>query len=364
MGPWILQIRGDFMAIACGLLAVRLLLTSIPGAVLAAGAMAGLATQFKFVYVAALVAGFIWLTLERRWRDVVRFAAAGLSTSAGVYALFLLREPALPGHVLVLRHSVKDYVGLALQLNKVFREPAFLLGAGWGLAVIVRPLKRWRLLLIYVVLAFLIGAVADAQVGGNINYFFEVFFGVAPLAAMGVLYLRRLQPATAALFLAALLALNSLEPAAFAVYQSGLDARREKNRNRDLDKLRSVLKGHHVLSTVPTVTFLSDETVVDEPFLLSHLERLGKLDINSLADRLQKQEFELVATAQEASFHRGIPHLSPTLRRPIVQAYEPYCVYRSALFFLRRHSPSPELAERLRSIGCAPCAAGAHCSAW
>jgi hypothetical protein len=364
VGPWILQIRGDFLAAACGLIAMRLLFSGTPGAILVAGAVAGLATQFKFVYLAATVAGFIWLAAQRRWMDVVRFTAASLTTSAGIYALFLLREPALPAHIFVLRHPVRDYFGQALILLRVFREPTFLLGAGAALAIAVRPWKRWRLLLIYVVISFLIAAAAGVQAGGDINYFFETFFAVTPFAVMAVLYLRRLQPATAALALAALLATHSVVPAASAAYQSVARARADKNRNRELDDLRSVLQGYRLLSTVPTVTFLSGETVVDEPFLLSYLELLGKLDTRPLAERVRQQEFDLVATEHEASWYRGIPHVSPTLRRDIAQAYEPYCVYRSTLFFLRRNSPSSELAQHLGSIGCARCTAGANCSAW
>lgn len=362
--PWILQLRGDFLAAACGLVAVRLLLAGSPGAILAAGAVGGLATQFKFVYVAAPAAGFLWLAVQRRWTDVVRLTGASLATSAGIYALFLLREPALPEHILIWRGLVKDYVGLGLILLKVFREPAFLLGVAAAVAIAARPWKKWRLLLIYAALSFSIAVATEVQAGGDMNYFLETFFAVTPFAAMGALYLRRLQPAVAALALAALLTIYSVEPVASATYRSVAAARADKNKNRELNDLRSALKGHRVLSTVPTVTFLSDEVVLDEPFVLSYLELSGRLDATPLGDRIQKQEFDLVATAQEASWYRGVAHVSPTLRRPIAQAYEPYCVYRSTLFFLRRNSPSPAVADRLRMIGCTPCATGANCSGW
>jgi len=65
---WPIQLRGDFPGIFFGLVAIRLLLARSRYAVLLAGLCAGLATQFKLTYVAALVAGSLWLLFYKRWK--------------------------------------------------------------------------------------------------------------------------------------------------------------------------------------------------------------------------------------------------------------------------------------------------------
>jgi hypothetical protein len=80
---WPVQLRGDFPGIFFGLVAIRLLLARSRYSVLLAGLCAGLATQFKFTYVAALVAGSLWLLFYKRWKDLAVFVAAGAFASPG-----------------------------------------------------------------------------------------------------------------------------------------------------------------------------------------------------------------------------------------------------------------------------------------
>src|SRR5262249_4486269 len=57
MAPWPLQLRGDFIGIFFGLLAIRLLLSHFRYTALLAGLCSGLALQFKITLVASLIAG-------------------------------------------------------------------------------------------------------------------------------------------------------------------------------------------------------------------------------------------------------------------------------------------------------------------
>ena len=83
---WVIQLRGDFAAIFCGLVAIRLLMAKPRYAVLLAGLFAGLATQFKFVYVTSLVAGSLWLLFRKRFADLGLFALGRrFWTSVGLY---------------------------------------------------------------------------------------------------------------------------------------------------------------------------------------------------------------------------------------------------------------------------------------
>ena len=86
MWQWPLQIRADFPAVCCSLAAIRLLLSRSPGAVVWAGMAAGLAAQFKVTFVAAGVAGMVWLAAGRDWRRFWVFTLAGAATSVGLYA--------------------------------------------------------------------------------------------------------------------------------------------------------------------------------------------------------------------------------------------------------------------------------------
>ena len=113
MYEWVLQIRGDFPGIFFNLAAVRLLLAGGPWGIAAAGICAGLATQFKFSFIAALAAGFLWLLLRRQWKELTTFTVAGLFASAGLYLLYSVREPRMWSHLTSLNVSVSWISGAA-----------------------------------------------------------------------------------------------------------------------------------------------------------------------------------------------------------------------------------------------------------
>ena len=123
MSRWPLQIRGDFIAIFFSLAALRLLLSRSLAAALLAGACAGFATQFKFTYVAAILAGLLWLMANRRWKPLAVFAIGCALTSIGFYAFYIWREPWLLPNVLALRHPIVDYTGIARTLFEIGKEP-------------------------------------------------------------------------------------------------------------------------------------------------------------------------------------------------------------------------------------------------
>src|SRR5450755_484760 len=81
-------------------------------------------------------------------------------------------------------------------------------------------------------------------------------------------------------------------------------------RNREMRKLQQVLARRTVLSFVPSVTQLTSEQIVTEPFLLSHLNRLGKYDLHPLENRIRNQEFGVVVTSALSEGWRGIPHVA------------------------------------------------------
>jgi hypothetical protein len=353
MSDWVLQIRGDFMAIFFSLVAVRLLLARKALSVaLLAGACAGFATQFKFTYVAALAAGLLWLAASRRWTALAVFALGGALTSIGIYAFFVLREPRMLDNVLALRKPIVDYAGLGSIIRRTVAEPVALLGLA-TLPFLPRRLRgRWGLVVSFVFISSCIAAITDLQAGGNVNYFFEALFGLVPLAAFAILKLRRRNYAVAGLFLSGLLVINLSVPLglrAFKTARSLPAALAEGHRKARF--FRAAFQDRKVLSFVPAVTFFASEMIISDPFMTTYMERLGKVDLHPLAGRIQAQVFDLIVTPGEPVIYRGIDHVSPTLRPAIQEAYQPFCRMGDAVILVRRNSAGP-LTKRLVELGC------------
>src|SRR5262245_56098664 len=214
MWDWVLQIRGDFPGICFSLLAIRLLLSRSRWAVALAGVSAGLASQFKITFVAALGAGVLWLLMQRRWKDLAWFAVLGTMFSAGLYLLYSFREPRMLSQMLALSPGVLDVRGGLRLMYQALNEPVVLLSL---LGLPTLNFSTWRrraLVLIFAAMSFVVAELADLQAGGNINYFFEGLFALIPLAVLGVLRITALarQRLTVGLFVAALFVIHFLVP--------------------------------------------------------------------------------------------------------------------------------------------------------
>jgi len=368
MSPWVLQIRGDFMAIFFSLLAVRLLLARKLGLVLLAGACAGFATQFKFIYLAALGAGIFWLALNRRWKASAFFALAGGVTSLGIYGLFALREPRMLDNLLSLRGPLVDFAGAGGIIYRIVSEPIALLGLCAVPFLRWRLRSRWTLLALFAGFSFAIGAATVLQAGANINYFFEFLFGLAPLAALAILGIRRHGFGVAGLWLSALVLICLALPIGKAAIEVARTWPEETRvHNREMTALQGAMRDQRVLSLVPSVALFAPEIVLSEPFGAAHYERIGRFDLHPLAGRIRSQAFDLIVTSQEPARFRGVDHLSPTLRSAIVEAYQPFCAKGNLVMFFRRGSIGQgALGRRLAALGCDAdaCLAGPVCRSW
>lgn len=358
---WPLQLRGDFPGIFFSLTAVRFLLSRSRYAVLLAGLCAGFATQFKFTYVAALVAGFLWLLLGKRWKELAIFLAAGLSTSAGLYLVLWLREPRMISQMLAFSPGIAD-VGDAVRLSLVaIQELAVLLALPALAAVTVRRSPRWRLLLLFLVVSFGFGLLTDIQAGGDINYFYEGLLALVPLSVMGAFRLLTWsrQRVPVALFLTGLFVIHFWMPDARSFYQqrSKLGARAIKAENDLFQGTANALHGERIFSTVPRVALLDPNPALMEPYLLNYMQKLGKIDPKPILDRIQSDEFDVVITGYFSSSYRGVTMVGP-IGRAIVEAYRPYCVlhtYGKLFLFLPRNRVADSLLiQRLQEVGCAP----------
>jgi hypothetical protein len=357
MDIWVLEIRGDFPAIFFSLAAIRLLLSGSPRAVLLAGVCAGLATQFKFTLVAALVAGCLWLLARRLWRDLAAFAAAGFLASAGLYFMYWLREPRMLSHLSSLSIGVVDVKGCLDLIRTVLSEAVVLLALAAIPPFASRISPRWMLLGLFAIISFTIASLANLHPGGNINYFYEALFAVVPAAALGVIRLTastRRHIATG-LFVAALFFLHfaHLEHIHGALSRGEIGFRAVAARNAEFGRIQKALRGQHIFSTIERLALL------DPAPALVNIFNFWAINPQYLYDRLGKSEFDVVITASHAITWRGIDFIKPRLRDAIAEAYTPHCVIGEMVMHgpLLLHLPrnrrgSDAFIQQLSRAGC------------
>jgi len=357
MSNWVLQLRCDFAAAFFGLAAIRLLLSRSRHAVLLAGVCAGIAPEFKVVYIAALAAGSCWLLLRKRVRDLFVFAAAGTLTSACLYFLFWLREPRMFAHILMFGSNVRDVAGCMsriLHAGNTLAVPLALIALP---RILRRAWPRWMLLLLYAGISLAIAALAEFQPGANINYFFEGLLAIVPLSVFGVLQLLawgRTRPILAVLLSSSIVILFLFEkPNAYVPLPESPSAVRSSNDL--LRKTAGALRGVHIFSTVSRLALLDSEPALMEPFGFAYLRRIGKLNGQPVFDRIRAGEFDVLITAKANTTYRGIHFVDRPFRAVISAAYKPYCTIAGNVFYLPLSRQRDDgLIQRLDGIGCRP----------
>ena len=358
MEQWVLQIRGDFAAILFTLAAIRLLMARSPYAVLLAGACAGFATQFKFVYLAALLTGSLWLLLQRKWKEFAIFTAAAALSSGGLYFLFWLREPRMLAQMLALSPGIPDVLGCLKLVLQALRTPVFLLSLVALPVVVSRMWPRWMLLVLFVLISFGISGLAAVQAGGNVNYFFEGLLAMVPFAVLGTRYLLAWTRTSTGLasFLAAVILIAFLysDGASFLRFvRFGPPALAANNAR--LRKTAAGLQGLRIFSTVPRMALLDPHPALMEPYLLTYMLRLGKADMGPILNRMHRAEFDIAITANDDITWRGVQVIAPQLRRALMAVYKPYCEFSNNIVYLPLARPTDgTMIQRLRQIGCVP----------
>jgi hypothetical protein len=363
MFDWVLQLRGDFPAIFCGLTAIRLLMAKPRSTtVVLSGLFAGFATQFKFVYVTSMVAGTVWLLCQKRFREFVLFAAAASLTSIGLYFLLWLREPRMLAQMLALSPGIPDYRGLVWNLHGALETPVVLLALAALPFLMSRVSSRWVLLLLFASISFAIATATGLQAGANINYYFEMLFALVPLATLGTLQLLEWSRDNMglAIFVAGLALIQFLVGATgnqigHSSFLHSVGTIRD--RNDSFRKLSVVLRDRKILSLPPSLALLDSQPALVEPFLASYERRLGKFNIQPLLSRVRNSEFDVVITSKDndASSYRGVPSVDPLLRQAILEKYMPYCtILNSTLNLPRDRQADRMLLANLPDMGCKP----------
>jgi hypothetical protein len=365
MSYWILQLRGDFPGIVLSLLSIRLLLSDIRWAVPLAGVCAGFAMQFKITLIAAAGAGALWLLAQRRWKDFVRFAVPSCLFSAGPYLLYSLREPRMLGQIFALSPGITNVTGNLELMDKAVLELLILLALPGLASIQWRTWPKETLVVLFAATSLAVAGLTDMQAGGNINYYFELFFAVVPIGVLGVFRLMELARRSAVLGLAltSVLAIHSLAPALVTLHANVGLLRNGwiDSSNAELEQVEHALTGHRFFSTVPRIALLDPEPPLIEPYLLAYMHRLGKVDLRPFVEPIRQNEYDVVITNAFVGTWRGIDHLDPTLREAIASSYRVHCKFGSWLFHLPKDVQANSiLAQKLRTIGCSALPANAE----
>jgi hypothetical protein len=217
------------------------------------------------------------------------------------------------------------------------------------------------LLALYLATSFMVPAVTAAHVGANTNYYLEMFFASIPIATLGVVRLmdpaRRytaLGPA-----LTAFLTIRFFVPVSMSAYYDDIPVIRKgwvESGNDELRELNRVLSGSRIFSSFPRLALLDPNPPLTEPYLLSYLHLVGKVDLEPFTGPIRRTAYDVVVTYDSPVIWRDVSQLDPELRNAIAGSYEPQCTFHGALFhFPNGSDPSTNiLAVRLRQIGCSP----------
>ena len=360
MWGWVLQIRTDFFGIGCSLLAIRLLMSRQRWSPAWAGVCAGLALQFKISFVAAAVTGTLWLLTRLKWRDLALFLCAAAVSSIGLYVFWALREPRMLSQILAFAPGIPDLGGALSLLRDACSEAVVLLAlVGIGKSTADRVSAESGLLLLFVATAIAIGVITDVQAGGNVNYYFDALFALVPFAVLGgslLVSFTGTRPALA-LFLTAYLGTQFVIPL-LSDLTHDISQRRQVSvqaRNAMLLNVQRVLAGRRVFSTVQRVAVMEPAPPLMEPYLLTYLHRLGKVDPAPIVRGVYEGTYDVVVTAAARQEWRGVEHVDPEVRRAISSSYTPTCTVGHWLFHApNRTKPADTLLHDLEAIGCVP----------
>ena len=361
LGDWTTQIRSEFWAIAFSLAAVLIVIRS-PGrqSLIAAAILAGMAPVVKQTFIAASAAVFIWLLASRSFKNAAIWSATVGLTLLGGFGIAWWREPTILEHLSALTQSAIDYREAFRFLMWALSQPAIPFTA-FGL-VLALSTRRKDVLLVstFCALSWLIAAATILHAGGNVNYFWEPLLASSILAAYALREIdgqgglsRTASTLIALVFLwacASIVAddLRSLRDSFQSV------ASYEERRRRWVS-FTSVIAGHRILSIEPSLTVLSADPQVPDPYLNTILELAGKWSYAPVIAQLDASQFDLVVVnrgypARELSY-RGVPLWSAGVRRALNTTYRRGCTFEDFEIWLPRRN-SGTLLARLSEVGC------------
>ena len=140
----------------------------------------------------------------------------------------------------------------------------------------------------------------------------------------------------------------------FNFYQVRAQRQNTESSNAGLRQIERGLAGHNIFSTVPRIALLAPAPPLLEPYLLSYLLRLGKVNLNPILEGIDRVDYEGVITAPETKAWRGVYHIDDRLHAAIAASYKPHCLMRGLLLHLPRNQEpaTSTLARDAEQNGC------------
>jgi hypothetical protein len=140
--------------------------------------------------------------------------------------------------------------------------------------------------------------------------------------------------------------------------RSEINPRTIRTENSRFRKTEEALRGERIFSTVPRLALLDPHPALMEPYLLSYMERLKKINPEPILNRIRRDDFDVVITPAVHNSYRGVLNFGSDIATAIVQSYAPYCelhLDKELLLFLPRNRPQdPALVDNLRALDCIP----------
>jgi hypothetical protein len=329
---WNVSVRPDLLALLFTFAAFYLLTTTelFPRTLIIAGAICGVAALFKQSFIALPFVTMVWLVSTRRIRHGLLFAVGGLAVVIMVFGyLGLSHEPFLQ-EILLARYSPVSALA-AIQLLKadLVHYPwqiVFVALSALGVFSLPKENSLRRLLLLYMVFAWMAGFYITMAPGANVNAFLEAWVLSAVLAAFGLYRLSKNWASVAASAKAALLILWL---AATAVSLAAWRIPMSSHPPAMYGELADIVRGHRVLSDFPYVAAQGIRPELMDPSVNHYLELTKHWSPQPLLNEIKNQEFDFVIvglSGGEPRQWRGLTLFSASILKEISADYRLACV--------------------------------------
>jgi MFS family permease len=354
--PWIALYKEDALGVALGLGAITALANSgqpTRRRVMIGGALAGLAILTKQTFVAAALAGFVWLAWHQ-WRRAALFAAVGAAVVLCTAVYFELTSGAFLENAVFSNASPLSLDALLFglrrlawsQLGPLVVAAVYVLGRVW-----TARLGRAESLLVLYWLASMLPVLGVAMVGSNYNYWMELAAVTAVLATLCVWRNQRdvlrlsaglpVPGARTGLVLAARLGpaalltvyVASVAPSAWLGTVQGIAA---MGQNRDranefADLVRRIeSESGAVLSDPADASTLAERRTLLEPFVFTILHQQGRWDPSPVVDLICSGRVSLLVLNRPLEeFDRTAYHGFTYWPQPVVAALRGTFVFQA-----------------------------------
>jgi len=297
---------------------------------------------YKPQYIAGPIAVFMFLVLEKRYRQAVQFA--GLMTAGGLGLFAYFQWVAFSGqefwrHFLLYQGSLMSWH----RFTEGFLIFCLLLAAAYLLAFDYLRSHPNKLLICYAAAAIALGLITISKSGSDVHYFFEsVLFVSAVIPALlasrmrhGKLPVELLGLLAAVLFLGQWYTPTAPRPNDFTLYWN----------------IQKYLTGHFPAGSKALDSSPGDilqaglEIPFTSLFQLSHLARHGIVSDRELVTRIREREFSLIALNFNLQKEHNPALLDYFLTGPMRDA-----IVRNYSIATSLEAPAPERFQRLDRI--------------